>query len=541
MSTNMERRKFIRYIGTVGAGIVLAPQLVNCSSKQKTIKTKIVGANKNRGHLLRTPIVIPENIETRKIGVLIAGGGISGLSTAYQLNKKNYTDFLVFELNDQIGGNSGNGENSFSKYPLGAHYLTLPNPENHTLIDFLKEAGLITGIQEDGKIIYNEENLCHAPDERLWYRGTFQEGLVPSYGLNQKTSKEIQRFFEHMDAFKNLKGKDGKYIFNIPLQDSSNDVQIPLEFDSITFDSFLKKEGYHSEELLWFLDYCCRDDFGAGFDKVSAWAGINYFAGRKANPANTIPSNVLTWPEGNGKLVELLSKNIKKNIETNALIVQIEDKITHTESVVYYPLSKKFVKYISNHTVVACPSYVAKHIVKSAKNPILSYDYKHHPWLVSSVILKEIPNGNGLDLAWDNVEYKTKGLGYIYNQHQSFKLVQEKYVISVYLAFDKLSPEEERKRMFSMTEEEMKGLVISELKSMHAEIEEHIESIDFQQWGHGMVTPYPGSFKHYLVFKENEINQKRIKLAHTDYAGYSVFEEGFARGINVANEIVLSI
>ena len=541
MSTNMERRKFIRYIGTIGAGFVLAPQLVNCSSNQKTIKTKILGANKDRGHLVRTPIVIPDNIETRKIGVLIAGGGVSGLSTAYQLNKNNYNDFLVVELNDRVGGNSGNGENAYSKYPLGAHYLTLPNPENQNLIDFLTEIGLIIGKQEDGKLIYNEENLCHAPDERLWYRGTFQEGLVPTYGLDEKSSKEIQRFFEQMDYFKNLKGNDGKYVFNIPLQDSSNDVQIPLKFDAITFESFLNNEGYKTEELRWFLDYCCRDDFGAGFDKVSAWAGINYFAGRKANPANTIPSNVLTWPEGNGKLVELLTNRIEKNIETNALIVQIKDKITHTESVVYYPLTKKYIKYISNHTVVACPSYVAKHIIKLTNDFKISFDYKHHPWLVSSVTLREIPKGNGLDLAWDNVEYKTKGLGYIYNQHQSFKLVQEKYVISVYLAFDTLSPEEERKRMFSMTEEDMKGLVISELKGMHAEIEEYIESIDFQQWGHGMVTPYPGSFKQQLDFNANEKNQKRIKLAHTDYAGYSVFEEGFARGISVANEIVSSI
>lgn len=537
MCTNMERRKFIRYIGTIGAGFALAPHFVSCSSSQNAIKTSILGANKNLGHLVRKPISIPENCETQKLGTLIVGGGISGLSTAYQLTKNEYHDFLVVELNDTVGGNSGNGENQYSKFPLGAHYLTLPNPENGDLIDFLKEVGLITGIQNDGKIIYNEEHLCHAPDERLWYRGTFQEGLVPSYGLSKEISKEIQRFFDHMDSFKNLKGSDGKYVFNIPLIDSSNDVEVPLKYDTITFETFLNQEGYHSEELRWFLDYCCRDDFGAGYDKVSAWAGINYFAGRKANPANTIPSNVLTWPEGNGKLVSILSKDLQKNIANNAIVVSVTETLTHIESVVYYPTTQKYIKYLSDYVVLSCPSYVSKHILKSTLQPTISFDYKHHPWLVSSVVLKQIPAGSGLDLAWDNVQYKTKGLGYIYNQHQSFKLVQERYVISVYLAFDTLSPEEERKRMYSMTEEEMKGLVISELKGMHPEIEEYIESIAFQQWGHGMVTPYPGSFAQQLQFQENEKLQQKVKFVHTDYAGYSVFEEGFARGLKVAKEI----
>ncbi len=533
----MERRKFIRYIGTIGAGFALAPQFVSCSGSKHKIKTSILGANKNRGHLLRKPIQIPENIETKTIGTLIVGGGISGLSTAYQLNKNGYRDFLVVELNDTLGGNSGNGKNKYSKFPLGAHYLTLPNPENLDLINFLKEIGLITGIQNDGKNIYNEEHLCHAPDERLWYRGTFQEGLVPSYGLSKEISKEIQRFFEQMDTFKNLKGSDGKYVFNIPLIDSSNDVEIPLKYDTITFETFLNQEGYHSEELRWFLDYCCRDDFGAGYDKVSAWAGINYFAGRKANPANTIPSNVLTWPEGNGKLVSILSNDLKNNIENNAIVVSVTETSTHIESVIYYPKNHSFTKYISNYVILSCPSYVTKHILKSSLQTSISLDYKHHPWLVSSVILKQIPLGNGLDLAWDNVQYKTKGLGYIYNQHQSFKLVQERYVISVYLAFDTLSPEEERNRMYTMTEDEMKERVITELKGMHPDIEEYIESIEFQQWGHGMVTPYPGSFAQQLKFKENEHLLNRVKLVHTDYAGYSVFEEGFARGLKVANEI----
>ena len=533
----MERRKFIRYIGSIGAGALVAPSLVYCSPNNH-IRTKVLGANKNRGHLLRKPIKIPTNLETTEIGTLIVGGGISGLSTGYQLHKQNYSDFIVVELNDQVGGNSGNGENEYSKFPLGAHYLTLPNPENKDLITFLQDLGLILGIQEDGKIIYHEEHLCHAPDERLLYRGTFQEGLVPSYGISNTISSEISRFFKKMDEFKELKGKDEKYVFNIPLAHASEDVSKIIELDNITFLEYLNKENYDSEELRWFLDYCCRDDFGAGYDKVSALAGINYFAGRKANPANTIPSNVLTWPEGNGYLMKQLLKPISEKVKADTIVVKVEETENKIEIITYNCKTHQFHKYLANHVVMACPSYVAKHILTSKTWKNDDFEYKHHPWMVSSVVLKTIPEGNGLSLAWDNVKYQTKGLGYIYNQHQSFKMTQEKYVISVYLAFDEKTPEEERTRLFTMTEEDMKYRVIEELKGLHPYIEEQIESIEFQQWGHGMVTPYPGSFQQQIDFQAKYKTNTRVKLVHTDYAGYSVFEEGFARGTQAANEIV---
>jgi hypothetical protein len=38
--------------------------------------------------------------------------------------------------------------------------------------------------------------------------------------------------------------------------------------------------GLTDPHLRWYLDYCCRDDYGAGIATVSAWAGIHYFASR---------------------------------------------------------------------------------------------------------------------------------------------------------------------------------------------------------------------------------------------------------------------
>ena len=54
-------------------------------------------------------------------------------------------------------------------------------------------------------------------------------------------------------------------------------------------------------------------------DQVSAWAGIHYFASRDGKGANSEKGNVLTWPEGNGWLVERLRERIPGGIRSSAL------------------------------------------------------------------------------------------------------------------------------------------------------------------------------------------------------------------------------
>ena len=46
------------------------------------------------------------------------------------------------------------------------------------------------------------------------------------------------------------------------------------------------------------LRYCIRDDYGCEPEQVSAWAGVHYFAGRRAG-RDGAGENLLTWPEGN--------------------------------------------------------------------------------------------------------------------------------------------------------------------------------------------------------------------------------------------------
>lgn len=535
----MERRTFVRYIGTLGTVALLLPDLLACSTSKSKIAVNRLGAPLDKGHLLRGNFDFASEFPVVEIEIpaVIIGGGVSGLSTGYHLKKKGFSNFLVLELNDAVGGNSGFGENTYSKYPLGAHYLSLANPNNRELIAFLKEQNLIIK-EENGLQFYNEDFLCHAPDERLLFKGIFHEGLVPEYGISQESHEEITRFFKQMKTLKAAKNTDGIDLFNIPISQASINTDLEA-LDKITFKEYLEDQGYHSEELHWFLDYCCRDDFGAGYDKVSTWAGIHYFAGRKATPGNTDPTTVLTWSEGNGFLVSILEKNIREQIQPNVLVYSVEELDDHVFVQAIDLKAQKRLQIRAESAVISSPSYVAKHILKSSSWPLSYFEgIRHNPWLIGIVVLDDIPEGNGTPLAWDNVKFGTKGLGYVSDRHQEFGQFRDKHVISVYLALDREDEQTERRKLFQMTDDEMCSLVLSELKSMHPLIEEHIQSISFQRWGHGMVTPYPGALSKYQEYLQLKSSAKRVHLAHTDYSSYSVFEEGFDLGLQAANKLM---
>ena len=63
----------------------------------------------------------------------------------------------------------------------------------------------------------------------------------------------------------------------------------------------MAENKFTSPYLNWYINYACRDDYGALARDTSAWAGIQYFASR--DPEEKGP---LTWPEGNGWIARQL-------------------------------------------------------------------------------------------------------------------------------------------------------------------------------------------------------------------------------------------
>lgn len=525
------RRFFLKGIA---ASLLVIPFLQSCQEKVITLLIRLSGTNHILGHRLRVKN-FPKPSSQIHIPYLIVGGGISGLSAARQFSKKGINDFLLIELENHLGGNSSNGENKYSKFPLGAHYLPLPNKQDAALLQFLEEEQIIIGYDSKGFPKFDEEQLTFAPDERLFYKNNWQEGLVPKTGNSLEEDIQFKKFFLKMDAFRAGKGADGKYFFDIPLSLSSSEATIRA-FDAITMQQWFEEEGFNSKPLFDYIDYCCRDDFGLGISYVSAWAGIHYFAARKQDSTQDNKDNVLTWPEGNARLAHHLQKYAENKTLKNHLVYDVKSIDGKVVATVFDADKKLTIEIIADKVIMATPQFVNQYIIKN--RTMLTHNFHYAPWLLATLVVSDLADNGSYPLCWDNVMYGAKGLGYIYDQHQSLQQVQSKKVITYYYSFSSSDVKKSRKDLYYKKSAYWKQLVFDDLKMAHPNIESVTEEINIHLLGHGMISPVPG-FIFGTAKKEASQNiDGKIFFAHSDLSGISIFEEAFHQGINVVNQIV---
>ncbi|MEI3788168.1 MULTISPECIES: NAD(P)/FAD-dependent oxidoreductase [unclassified Chryseobacterium] len=518
------------FLTTVFLGSLMLPFLQYCRKKGRSLMLKITGTNHVLGHKLWAKD-FPKFSEEIYTKYLIVGGGISGLSACRFLSQNNQNDYLLLEMENRLGGNSSNGQNQFSKFPLGSHYLPLPNKENTELIDFLKDCGIYQGDDENGDPVLDEYQMTFPQQERLFYKNVWQNDIVPQKGTDAEVQKEFDRFFKTIDDFRQKKDAHGKYWFAIPVHDSSieNDAG---KLEKIIFKDWLKEHHYTSEELLWLLDYSCRDDYGLGIDFVSAWAGIHYFAGRKNNWSRKYKDQVFTWPEGNARLAKHLSKFTDGKHKSGHLVfeVNINDKV---EVLSFDNLKKKTVKITAEKVLFTGPQFVAERIFSRKK----ATSFNYVPWLLTTITLKNEFGGDE-ELAWDNVIYGSAGLGYIFDQHQNVEQIIGEKVITYYRSFSSSDCRKARRKLYSMKESELKTLVLDDLKKAHPLIEDFILEMDFHKIGHAMIAPVPDQIFGEETQKAKEPIDGKIFFAHTDLSGISIFEEAFYQGLRTAQQMI---
>ncbi len=525
-NTKNSRRHFFRNIGIL---FLTYPFWEACQKAVNVIKWRMLGANFSLGHRLLTQDFPPPS-EEKSIKILIIGAGITGLSACRQLLKKGEKDFLLLEIDNKAGGNSASGENEFTQFPLGAHYLPLPNLHDQVLIDFLAEEKIITHFDGKNEPVFEETFLAFAPQERLFINHKWQEGLLPSHGVSEDSLTEIQRFFQKMDFFKNQKGSDGKYFFDVPLKNISADKSYQ-HWDNITMKTWLLEQNFTSPELLEHVNYACLDDFGLGIENVSAWAGIHYFSARKNKN-----DNVLTWQEGNGYLVKCLEKYAAGKILKQHLAYQITNNEKNVSVKIYNEKSDKSLIINAEKVILATPQFVNQRLLPSRKINLDAFHYA--PWLVATLTLSEKLTSSSVAMCWDNVIFKGKGLGYINTQHQHLAQKTAKNVITYYCAFDGEDSLKIRRDLYKKSEQDWIKFIVKDLSQAHPNIESLIENVEIQLWGHGMISPKPN-----FIFGENRESaaktiENRIFFAHSDLSGMSLFEEAFHQGIDVVEKLL---
>jgi predicted NAD/FAD-dependent oxidoreductase len=539
MSKKIGRRHFIEKALLSGVGLTMLPYLLSsCKIKMNPVISQV--DNSQKGHLLRD-FKFPEPTSSIEIDTVILGAGISGLSAAYSLSKSGFSEYKILELDEFPGGNAQSRSNEVCAYPLGAHYLPIVNNHDKELISFLHEHNIIVGFDERGLPRYNEQYLCADPDERLFCDGIWQDGLIPQITTTPEEKNEITKFLSQMQEFKTAKGSDNKYYFDLPLDLSSKDEKV-LSLDEITMAEWMKEQGYESTALLWYINYCCRDDYGTRADETSAWAAIHYFTGRKSQAANAESDAVLTWPEGNNFLVNcLLSKIPLEKINLNAVVFHLDVQENQIEVFYYSILENKSIRVVAKNCIDALPLFVHKKFsgnVNAVLQPFQN-NISYAPWLVANLTLNATLNQErGAVLAWDNVIMNDQSLGYVNASHQLLQSRPTQYVLTYYKPLCDLDPKTARQNAHSKSKEELTAAILDELKKVHADLDEKLISIELKLWGHAMIRPTVKSLWTDRLERNKKLQSTGIHFAHCDHSGISLFEEAFHQGLNAAKKIM---
>lgn len=520
-------RRQVLGAATLGSGAML---MGGCSAH--ALPGSLSGADWRRGHLVRDGGFPEATGEVEDVDVLIAGGGVSGLAVGWRLAEAGFTRFALLELEDRTGGNARSGRNAISPYPLGAHYLPVPNREARALRHMLKQFGMIVG-EENGAPVYDPLQLCADLEERLLWRGKWQEGLFPQTALSRDDKEQYARFTAAMAAFRSAKGVDGKPAFALPMALSSSDPQFRT-LDRQNFSQWLDGNGYRSSQLRAYLRYCCRDDYGTEPEKVSAWAGIHYFAGRRGWAAGADGDRELTWPEGNDRLAGLMARRIGANIRTGHSVFRVERDNAAVVVHAFDHGTARTQRIRARAAVVAMPHFVAQRIAPqfAAKG-----DFSYAPWVVANVIVSRPPEGKGAPLAWDNVSAASESLGYVVATHQSSSADGGPTVLTWYLPLSRETPRQARKILMTRPLEIWQEIVREDLLAMNPDLAGAIERIDVWQWGHAMVRPTPG-FLSDPARVSASASAGPVWFAHSDLSGLSLFEEAHYRGVVAAESVM---
>jgi glycine/D-amino acid oxidase-like deaminating enzyme len=493
-----------------------AAALVGLSIKgDRPIEGEFVNDAFQMGHLLRDHSQFPTPKQQVRIPLVIVGGGMAGLSAAWRLQKRGFSDFVLLEMNRQPGGNARWGENHITSYPWAAHYVPVPGKQ----AEYVRELFTDLGIYKDGK--WDERYLCFSPQERLFLYGRWQEGIEPDIGLSPSDREQFKRFAEMTHTFRSSGG------FTVPLELGRSEKDAAL--DRISFAEWLKQNGFNSKPFLWYMNYACRDDYGALASDTSAWAGIHYFSSRE--PEEKGP---LTWPEGNGWITKQLLARVGTFVRADQMVYRI--RRDHNQ----FRVLAGDTEYRCQCVIFAAPTFLAPYLIEGGPlgSPALAgsehlRDFQYSPWLTANLTLETMPDFHRVEPAWDNVFMDSPTLGYVDAMHQSLRTFADKTVWTFYWALAEGSPAANRQMLLEKDWSYWKEAILIDLERVHKDIRKCVSRVDIMRNGHAMVRPVVGS----IFSTERRLLQNlkdHLFFANSDLSGISIFEEAQYRGVTAA-------
>jgi hypothetical protein len=500
---------------------------------------EIVGASDAFGHRIRDGlrVEVPSDAWT-DVAVVIVGGGVAGLSAAWHLQRSGFKDFVLIELERAPGGTARSGSNRSFSFPWGAHYIPAPMKENIALISLLDEMGVIEGKDKDGEPIVGEQFLTRDPEERIFYKGRWYEGLYLHAGETTDDQAQFEKFNAEMNRWVAWRDAKARRAFTLPVSACSDDAEVTA-LDRISMDEWMKQRGFTSPRLRWWVNYACRDDYGMTMDQTSAWAGIFYFCARVLKPG-VESQPLITWPEGNGHLVNHLYETTQSRIQLDRAVIELIPTEAGCDLVTLDREGKTPKGLHAKKVIFAAPQFIARYVIRPYKEnpPPHIAEFQFGSWMVANLTLKDRPKRSNRDfpLAWDNVFYESESLGYVVATHQQ-GIDHGPTVFTYYYPLCDANARAARTRLLETDWRGWADVALTDLSRAHPDIRNLVERLDVMRWGHAMIRPRAG-FMWGTARREAAKPFRSIHFTHSELSGVALFEEAFDNGLRAADEVM---
>lgn len=285
----------------------------------------------------------PPSIEKAK--VVIIGGGISGLTAAYQLRDLKP---IILEQALQFGGNSKGESWEKVPYSIGAAYIGLPDPEAPST-QFLDELGL----SKDYRIL-KEDSAA------VIFRGKRVEG----FWEGKTDPARAEEFKRARAAFKDV--LENSYPAIPPKAGDAMSVEALAELDSISLRDWMQnKVGDLHPHVEEFIELYCWSTYGASMREISAAQGLAFISADL--------EGIAVFPGGNARISQqilrkLEAAELKPGLRAGCMVLDVAHQGDRV-AVTYVDGQGNFQQIHADACVMATPKFIAAKVISTPLNP----------------------------------------------------------------------------------------------------------------------------------------------------------------------------